>query len=141
MKQQITVEHVDDLHEVSDALAQHLSKHRNIILLHGDLGAGKTALVKDFTWSYMGVEADSPTFNLVNTYENNGKVLHHFDLYRLEDVEEIEDIGFWDYIDSGDPCFIEWPDKIAELLPIEQCIRIDIKLTSNQWREYLLSYV
>jgi tRNA threonylcarbamoyladenosine biosynthesis protein TsaE len=55
-------------------------------------------------------------------------------------VEEIEDFGFWDYIDSNNICFIEWPDKIADLLPQNQVITVDIKLSLNQCREFTFYY-
>ena len=100
---------------------------------------GKTALVSEIAKKLLDVKADSPTFSLVNEYKGNGMFIYHFDLYRLSSVEEIEEIGFWEYIDSGHPCFIEWPEKIAELLPPEKCMTIHIELTLNQCREYSIA--
>lgn len=114
---------------------------RKVILLEGDLGAGKTALTKYFV-HYVSPEShvDSPTFNIVNSYNTKNGVIHHFDLYRLENASEIEDIGFWDYLDDGIAILIEWPDKMANLLHAENCILVKISLSLNQCREVYISY-
>ena len=140
MKDQLTICTADQLHVLVERIKPLMSAQRNVVLLYGDLGSGKTALVKAFVDHEMGMDADSPTFSIVNTYENGESTVHHFDLYRLQDAQEIEDIGFWDYVDSQAPCFVEWPEKIAELLPDHQCLHIKISLNLNQCRDYLLSY-
>ena len=118
-----------------------VSQQKHIYLLHGNLGAGKTTWVK-YLVSHLGGDArqvDSPTFSLVNTYEVNGVQIHHFDLYRLESLEEIEDIGFMEYIDSGNLCIIEWPEKIAEFLPTEDVLTLNISLHLEKCRKYSFS--
>tara|TARA_B110000914_G_C15199762_1_gene325664 strand:- start:15 stop:383 length:369 start_codon:yes stop_codon:yes gene_type:complete len=118
-----------------------VSQQKHIYLLHGNLGAGKTTWVK-YLVSHLGGDArqvDSPTFSLVNTYEVNGTQIHHFDLYRLESLEEIEDIGFMEYIDSGNLCIIEWPEKIAEFLPTEDVLTLNISLHLEKCRKYSFS--
>tara|TARA_B110000208_G_scaffold92139_1_gene115886 strand:- start:143 stop:511 length:369 start_codon:yes stop_codon:yes gene_type:complete len=118
-----------------------VSQQKHIYLLHGNLGAGKTTWVK-YLVSHLGGDArqvDSPTFSLVNTYEVNGTQIHHFDLYRLESLEEIEDIGFMEYIDSGNLCIIEWPEKIAEFLPTEDILTLNISLHLEKCRKYSFS--
>lgn len=118
-----------------------VSQQKHIYLLHGNLGAGKTTWVK-YLVSHLGGDArqvDSPTFSLVNTYEVNGNQIHHFDLYRLESLEEIEDIGFMEYIDSGNLCIIEWPEKIAEFLPTEDVLTLNISLHLEKCRKYSFS--
>ncbi len=83
-----------------------------LILLEGNLGAGKTTFVKAFakTLGFKG-QVSSPSFSIVNEYELlNGKI-YHFDLYRLKQEEELYEIGFDDYLHSGNYCLIEWPDK------------------------------
>ena len=118
-----------------------VSQQKHIYLLHGNLGAGKTTWVK-YLVSHLGGDArqvDSPTFSLVNTYEVNGVRIHHFDLYRLESLEEIEDIGFMEYIDSGNLCIIEWPEKIAEFLPTEDVLTLNISLHLEKCRKYSFS--
>ena len=118
-----------------------VSQQKHIYLLHGNLGAGKTTWVK-YLVSHLGGNArqvDSPTFSIVNTYEVNGNQIHHFDLYRLESLEEIEDIGFMEYIDSGNLCIIEWPEKIAEFLPTEDVLTLNISLHLEKCRKYSFS--
>ena len=86
-----------------------------IILLNGDLGSGKTTLAKQLIKA-LGVKdaVTSPTFNIVSEYrsENNG-LIYHFDLYRIKQTEELYEIGFEEYLESGHICIIEWPE-IAE---------------------------
>ena len=132
----ITVCPGEEIAPVLEAVEQAVKLGKHIVLLSGELGSGKTHLVKAFVKKSMDQEADSPTFALINSYEYQGQTIHHFDLYRLKSAEEAEDIGLWDYIDQGFPCFIEWPEKIAELLPADQVVHVDIKLTLNQCREY-----
>ena len=118
-----------------------VSQQKHIYLLHGNLGAGKTTWVK-YLVSHLGGDArqvNSPTFSIVNTYEVNGNQIHHFDLYRLESLEEIEDIGFMEYIDSGNLCIIEWPEKIAEFLPTEDILTLNISLHLEKCRKYSFS--
>ena len=117
-----------------------IGQSHNMVLLKGDLGTGKTTFVKSYIASIGGdaSQVDSPTFSLVNTYIVNGKTIYHFDLYRLNSVEEIEDIGFMEYIDSGHLCFIEWPEKMADFLPKDQLIEIEIVVSLNGCREYYI---
>ena len=90
-----------------------------ILLLEAPMGAGKTTLIKALC-AELGVPqaVSSPTFSLVNSYEDsNGNALYHFDLYRLNSLEEALDIGVEEYLDSGARCMIEWPERIRPLLP------------------------
>jgi tRNA threonylcarbamoyladenosine biosynthesis protein TsaE len=93
-------------------------QHR-VFALHGDLGAGKTTLIKAFCKA-LGVEdgTSSPSFAIVNEYRAaSGDPVYHFDLYRLKDAGELDAIGFTEYADSGHYCFIEWPELAEDLLP------------------------
>jgi tRNA threonylcarbamoyladenosine biosynthesis protein TsaE len=93
-------------------------QHR-VFALHGDLGAGKTTLIKAFCQA-LGVEdgTSSPSFAIVNEYRAaTGDPVYHFDLYRLKDAGELDAIGFTEYVDSGHYCFIEWPELAEDLLP------------------------
>jgi tRNA threonylcarbamoyladenosine biosynthesis protein TsaE len=113
----------------------------NILLLKGDLGAGKTTFVKEYL-SHLGYDKnsiDSPTFSIVNTYRQSDKKSYHFDLYRLNTPEEIDDLGFFEYTESGNLCFVEWPEKIADFLPKDKVLNLNISVSSNQCREYLFS--
>ena len=98
-----------------------------VVCLDGDLGAGKTLFVQNIA-RMLGVEGEvtSPTFNLMNVYEGICRV-YHFDLYRLETAEELEDIGFYEYTEEPDGIvFIEWSDKFPEELPEDYiAIRFD----------------
>lgn len=92
-----------------------------IMLFIGNLGAGKTTLIKEIL-NIAGVEevVSSPTFSIVNVYENAAKrEIYHFDCYRLKNLEEALDIGMDEYIDSGNICLIEWPEIIENLLDVD----------------------
>lgn len=111
----------------------------DIFLFKGEMGAGKTTIIKNFC-NFIGVvdEVSSPTYSLVNEYGNkNGDVIYHFDFYRIEDEIEALDMGIEDYLNSGHLCLIEWPERIASLLP-ENSLTIEIK-ESNQGRKIILS--
>ena len=111
-----TANKLEDLIPIAKEILTNL-KHK-VVLFEGELGAGKTSFIKVLV-KEMGSsdEVSSPTFSIVNEYElPNGKVFH-FDLYRIKTEEEALDFGIDEYLDSGNFCFIEWPDKISDLLP------------------------
>ena len=90
---------------------------KRLFLLHGNLGAGKTTLVKEVC-RYLGVTdmVNSPTFSIVQEYQAAGSErIYHFDLYRIKNQAELFDLGFENYLDSGNYCFIEWPEKAVGL--------------------------
>lgn len=88
-----------------------------IVLLEGDLGAGKTAFVKGVVEFFGGNPNDvtSPTFTIVNQYNFKNETLFHFDLYRIESVDELYNIGIEEYFYSNAICFVEWPERAPEL--------------------------
>ena len=101
-----------------------------VICLNGDLGAGKTLFVQNLAAS-LGVQGEvtSPTFNLMNLYEDGRLPLVHFDLYRLEQEYELDEIGFYDYAENPDGLvLIEWAEKFPECLP-EDHIALQIQRT------------
>ena len=106
----------------------------DVVALSGDLGAGKTHLSKGIA-AGLGVDPDlvnSPTFVLLQQYEGTLSV-YHFDTYRLGDVSEFEDLGGIELLEHDGVCLIEWPERIAELLP-ERTIRVIIEATSAEAR-------
>ncbi len=101
-----------------------------VICLDGDLGAGKTLFVQNLA-AGLGVQGEvtSPTFNLMNVYEDGRLPLVHFDLYRLEQEYELDEIGFYDYVENPDGLvLIEWAEKFPECLP-EDHIALEIQRT------------
>ncbi len=109
-----------------------------LVFLQGDLGAGKTTLVRGILRG-LGHEGSvkSPTYNLVEPYTIEGQAFFHFDLYRLMDVEELEYMGMRDYLNKDSICFIEWPDKGEGFLPKPDLL-LDIKIDGSQ-RELIMS--
>jgi tRNA threonylcarbamoyladenosine biosynthesis protein TsaE len=110
----------DKLSEAARALIQ-FAGDRKIFLFNGEMGAGKTTFIKALC-KELGVDENmsSPTYSIVNEYINSsGNKVFHFDLYRLKNIEECFDIGMEEYLDSGDYCFIEWPEIAQPIYPLD----------------------
>jgi len=108
---------LENISSAVNQLLEAINLGPKIWLFRGEMGAGKTTLVKEIG-QQLKIKSivQSPTFSLVNPYETeSGEIIYHFDLYRLENVHEAIDIGIEEYLDSGHLCFIEWPER-AEIL-------------------------
>lgn len=110
-----------------------------VVLVNGDLGAGKTTFIKELVKS-LGCtdEVSSPTFGIVNELRFANNVGYHFDLYRIEKIEELAQFGFEEYVNSGDYCFIEWPEIGAFYIP-DNHHNITIKSINNTTRKIIFS--
>jgi len=131
----IQVNSMSDLVPVSNQLLA-LASDVPVWCFRGDLGAGKTTLIKTIC-DQLGVTdaMSSPTFSIVNEYvSKDDSSIYHFDFYRIKSNEEAQEIGVEEYFYSGNYCFIEWPEKVESLLP-ESRIEIMISLVGNNRRE------
>jgi tRNA threonylcarbamoyladenosine biosynthesis protein TsaE len=110
--------HLDELPQIAGEILN-LYPEERIFIFRGDLGAGKTTLIKEICKQLQVSDpTNSPSFAIVNEYNtSNGKKLYHFDFYRIKKLEEVYDIGYEEYFFSGNYCFIEWPELIEEILP------------------------
>ena len=123
------------LHDLPDIAKSIISDFKNskIFLFYGSMGAGKTTLIKSLV-NELGIEdvANSPTFAIVNEYLSEKKgTIFHFDFYRLEDEMEALDMGYEDYFYSNSYCFVEWPEKIPNLLP-KNAIEVILEASLNE---------
>jgi tRNA threonylcarbamoyladenosine biosynthesis protein TsaE len=129
---------IDQLEEVAQKIIANNPK--KVILFHGEMGVGKTTLIKQLckTLGVIGATS-SPTFSLVNEYEaTDNQLVYHFDFYRLNKEEEALDMGIDDYLYSGNWCFIEWAEKIPNLIPETHSL-ITISLLADGKRSLTLS--
>lgn len=117
------------------------AQEEHIFIFEGEMGAGKTTLIKALA-SALGVTeiVTSPTFSIVNEYDADGKIIYHFDFYRIKNLQEAYDIGYEEYFYSGNICFIEWPEKIASLLP-EHYLKIEIRVQNENDRVVSISKI
>lgn len=124
----------EDMIGIAKAILDAFPQER-IFALYGKMGAGKTTLIKAFTEVMKSPDvASSPTFSLVNEYEDQqGTPFYHFDFYRIECLEEVFDFGFEEYVYSGNYCFLEWPERISQLLP-ETYVYISIEVNEEEER-------
>ncbi|WP_348812564.1 tRNA (adenosine(37)-N6)-threonylcarbamoyltransferase complex ATPase subunit type 1 TsaE [Flavobacterium maritimum] len=129
---------LNQLEEVAQKIIDQNPK--KVILFHGEMGVGKTTLIKQLCKSLGVTEAtSSPTFSLVNEYQaKDNQLVYHFDFYRLNRETEALDMGVDDYLYSGNWCFIEWAEKIPNLIPESHSV-ITIELLPDGKRSLELS--
>ena len=131
---------LDRLGEVADALIRYAGDVR-VLAFYGEMGAWKTTFIKSLCTG-LGVHGPvtSPTFSIVNEYPGpSGNRIYHFDFYRLKQEREAVEIGLEEYLESGQWCLLEWPEKVLNLLPNP---RIDVRITVvDGYRRFEFSHV
>jgi len=135
---QLLCNSIEELSFIAEQLVQ-FGNGVKVWLFWGEMGAGKTTLIKKIC-AHLGVydNVNSPTFSLVNEYETKaGETVYHFDFYRIKNEREALDIGVEEYLDSGNLCLVEWPDKITSILP-EHYLEISIEEKENLQRQIRL---
>ena len=124
-----------DTYELGEKIGQ-MAKPGMVISLTGDLGVGKTVFTQGLAKG-LGIEepVNSPTFTIVQVYEEGRLPLYHFDVYRIGDIEEMDEIGYEDYFYGEGVCLIEWADLIREILPKQMC-RVTIEKDLEKGFDY-----
>ncbi len=107
---------LNQLKEISLKVTQNFNK--KIVLISGEMGAGKTTLIKEILIGLNVIDnISSPTFSIINEYKTKSTdLIYHMDLYRISRIEELEEIGFFEYLESGNLCFIEWGEIIENII-------------------------
>lgn len=129
---------INSLQEIDEAAQRFLSETEghHLIAFYAPMGAGKTTFTTALC-RQLGVREDavsSPTFAIVNEYRTHeGESIYHFDFYRIKSVAEAFDIGFYDYVDSGSLCLMEWPENIEEILP-DETLKVYITVAPDESR-------
>src|SRR5574344_2765261 len=132
---EIKIEKLDNIREAAKQFIANIGDS-TVFAFYGNMGAGKTTFVKAVC-EELGVDdvITSPTFSIVNEYrsEQTGELIYHFDFYRVKKIEEVYDMGFEDYFYSGALCFIEWPELVEELLPMD-AVKVCIEVADDESR-------
>ena len=136
--------HVNSIDELPQAATRFVETmgDATVYAFYGEMGAGKTTFINALC-RRLGVEDDmtnSPSFAIINEYRSDttAELIYHFDLYRLENIDEALEIGVEDYFDSGALCFLEWPERIADILP-DDTVRVDIRVNDDLSRDIIIA--
>lgn len=137
----ITINSLADLPRAAREFVE-LMDDSTVFAFYGDMGAGKTTFINALCRE-LGVSEDiatSPSFSLVNEYRSDttAELIYHFDLYRLDNLDEALDMGIEDYFDSGALCLLEWPERVEELLP-DDTVRVKLFVNDDDSRTIQLS--
>lgn len=136
MEKKIEIKGVADLERAAREFVQ-LMGDETVYAFYGEMGAGKTTFISALCRA-LGVDEDlanSPSFSIINEYRSDttAELIYHFDLYRLENVDEALEIGVEDYFDSGALCLLEWPERIEPLLP-DDTVKVNITVNDDDTR-------
>lgn len=132
---------INSLDNIQEAASQFVAAmgDNTVFAFYGKMGAGKTTFIKAVC-EHLGVTdvINSPTFAIINEYRSeSGELIYHFDFYRINKVEEAFDFGYEDYFYSGALCFIEWPELVEELLPLDV---VKVSIEENESGERIVSF-
>lgn len=136
MNLKIDVKSVADLEQAARRFVEEMGDE-TVYAFYGEMGAGKTTFIRALA-AALGVKddvANSPSFSIINEYRSDttAELIYHFDLYRLDSMDEAMDIGVEDYFDSGALCLLEWPERIEPMLP-DDTVRVTITVNSDESR-------
>ena len=137
----IQIQSLDTIQEAAKQFVAEMGDY-TVFAFNGEMGAGKTTFIKALSQE-LGVEdiTNSPSFAIINEYRSDttAELIYHFDCYRLENEDEAEEIGVEDYFYSGALCFIEWPERITDLLP-DDTVEVDIVEQEDATRLITLTF-
>lgn len=135
---------ITSLEDIDSAAREfvNLMGDNTVFAFYGEMGAGKTTFINALC-RVLGVEDDvtnSPSFSIVNEYRSDttAELIYHFDMYRIETLEEAFDMGIEDYFDSGALCLLEWPERIEDMLPFDT-VKVEIKVNDDETRDIVIS--
>ena len=134
----LKIESLETIGTTAKKFIEHIGD-RTVFAFNGKMGAGKTTFIKAICET-MGVKGtvNSPTFSIVNEYEAaDGRIIYHFDCYRITKIQEALDLGAEEYLYSGNLCFIEWSENIAPILP-DTVVNVDIEELENGKRNVII---
>ena len=134
---QLIAHSIEEMSDVAQTFLKEIGDKR-VIAFFGNMGVGKTTFIKEVC-KQLGVTdvVNSPTFAVINEYASNVGPIYHFDFYRIKNIEEAYDFGYEDYFYSGNFCFIEWSEKIVDILP-DDCIQVTITELENWNRKFVI---
>ena len=132
-------ESAEQTEEAGRSLAKYLSENFDFafVAMYGDLGVGKTAFVRGFTSHFGAARVKSPTYTVVNEYKGKNLPLYHFDVYRIEDEDDLYSVGFYEYLQKG-ICVVEWSENIEDSIP-ENAYRVTIERGANPENERIIT--